>query len=116
MVFDRFFGEPSATYPKSIPAPEHGRAMAGFEKGRAGGFTLVGGRLDYLNGRKVAALVYQRHKHVINLFIWPASKEAEEAPSALARQGYHLVHWTNSGLTYWAISDLNEQEVQEFVQ
>ena len=80
------------------------------------GFALVGGRLDYLNGRKVAALVYQRHKHVINLFIWPASPDMKQTPLALTRQGYHLIHWTNSGLNYWAISDLNEQELQEFVQ
>jgi anti-sigma factor RsiW len=78
------------------------------------GFPLAGGRLDYVDGRNVAALVYRRNKHVINLFIWPADTEQSQSPKALTRQGYHLIHWSKSGLTYWAISDLNEQELQEF--
>jgi anti-sigma factor RsiW len=80
------------------------------------GFDLVGGRLDYLDNRAVATLVYQRRKHIINLFIWPATPGAEAAPKAETRQGYQLVHWTQAGMTYWAISDLNEAELQAFAR
>jgi anti-sigma factor RsiW len=74
------------------------------------GFPLVGGRLDYIQGRAVAALVYQRNKHVINVFIWPG----DSGSGALAVNGYHLVHWTTGGMTYWAVSDLNEAELKDF--
>ncbi len=80
------------------------------------GFPLVGGRLDYLAGRSVAALVYQRRQHFINVFIWPATPGADATEKTQARQGYNLVHWTRSGMTYWAVSDLNRSELQQFVQ
>ena len=82
------------------------------------GFPLVGGRLDYLDNRPVAALVYQPQgrQHPINLFIWPASSDGEAKPKVLSRQGYHLIHWTQAGLTFWAVSNLNEKELEEFVQ
>jgi anti-sigma factor RsiW len=79
-------------------------------------FALVGGRLDYVGDRPVAALVYQRRKHVVNLFIWPSTPDSATSPAALSRQGYHLIHWTEGGLTSWAVSDLNEKELEEFVQ
>jgi len=79
-------------------------------------FTLKGGRLDYLGERPVAALVYQRRKHFVNLFIWPSSAASTAGPTQLSRQGYHLIQWTESGLSFWAISDLNEAELNEFVQ
>jgi anti-sigma factor RsiW len=79
-------------------------------------FPLVGGRLDYIGGRSVAALVFQRHKHVINLFIWPA-KEKDSKPAASASiQGYNVIHWSEAGMTFWAVSDLNVKELMEFVQ
>jgi len=79
-------------------------------------FPLLGGRLDYLGGRSVAALVFQRQKHVINLFIWPG-KEADSNPAAFSsRQGYHLVHWSQGGMILWAVSDLNEKELVEFAR
>jgi anti-sigma factor RsiW len=78
------------------------------------GFPLVGGRLEYLNDRKAAGLVYQRHQHVIVLFIWPTPGAPDTAPAAMTRQGYHLVHWSKSGMTFWAVSDLNTTELQQF--
>jgi anti-sigma factor RsiW len=78
------------------------------------GFPLVGGRLDYLENRPVAALVYQRRKHFINLFIWPSTQDSGHG--AVMRQGYNLLHWTQSGMAFWAASDLNNSELQEFVK
>jgi anti-sigma factor RsiW len=80
------------------------------------GYVLAGGRLDYLDGRPVAALVYQHQRHIINLFSWPAP-QAGDMPAAIeVRQGYNQIHWTQAGMTYWAISDLNVEELQAFVQ
>jgi anti-sigma factor RsiW len=81
----------------------------------AQGFPLVGGRLDYLDNRPVAALVYGRQKHEINLLIWPAAGPDRPA-TAQTRQGYQLWTWTQAGMTYWAISDLNPGELAAFVQ
>jgi anti-sigma factor RsiW len=78
------------------------------------GFPLVGGRLDYLEDRPVAAVVYQRRKHFINVFIWPLAEDSRQKTAT--RQGYNLFHWTQSGMTYWVVSDLNWTELQEFVR
>ena len=78
------------------------------------GFPLVGGRLDYLDNRTVAALVYQRRKHFINLFVWPVTSEANSMPKAISRQGYHLFHWVKADFNYWAVSDVNEDDLQTF--
>jgi anti-sigma factor RsiW len=80
------------------------------------GFELVGGRLDYLDRQKVAALVYKRRGHVINLFVWPAADRSARPPQTLTVQGYHVLHWSDGDLTYWAASDLNEAELREFVE
>ena len=80
------------------------------------GFPLIGGRLEYLNNRAVAALIYQRQKHYINLYIWPAGQRNATAEVFGERQGYNLLHWTNSGMNYWAISDLNSVELHEFAR
>jgi anti-sigma factor RsiW len=80
----------------------------------AQGFPLTGGRLDYLGDRTVAALVYQRQKHLINLFIWPAAQPMNSEPIALEVHGYHLLHWHQSGMECWAVSDLNRSELGEF--
>lgn len=79
------------------------------------GFPLTGGRLDYLDGRPVAALVYKRHQHIINLFIWPSS-QSDSGPQAIVMRGYNLVRWTQSHMAYWAVSDLNAHELADFVQ
>jgi len=80
------------------------------------GFPLLGGRLDYLDDKPVAALIYRRNKHFINLFIWPSGSDSNVKTKAMSRQGYNLFHWTQSGMTYWVASDLNSTELQEFVQ
>jgi len=74
------------------------------------GFPLIGGRLDFLQDHPVTALVYHRNKHVINLFIWPG----ESGRSDATRQGYSLVHWSDGGMTFWAVSDLNAPELHHF--
>ena len=72
------------------------------------GFRFVGGRLEYLDQRSVAALVYQRRDHVINLFMWPAQPEVGGYETMVTRQGYHLAHWQEAGMSYWAVSNLNQ--------
>jgi anti-sigma factor RsiW len=80
------------------------------------GYPLSGGRLDYLADRPVAALVYYRRLHAINLFTWPAGNDEEKTVRVFARQGFHVRYWQRTGMTYWAISDLNDQEFDEFVR
>lgn len=76
------------------------------------GFPLVGGRVDYLDGRVAATLVYQRRKHVIDLFIWPT--QAEDASGTEASKGFNVVRWRKSGMSFAAVSDLNETELEQF--
>jgi anti-sigma factor RsiW len=76
----------------------------------AEGFPLIGGRLDYLDQKKVAALIYRRNKHVINLFIWPG----DTTPEVDAKQGFNLIRFECKGMTCWAVSDLNTAELQQF--
>jgi len=81
----------------------------------AAGFTLVGGRLDYIGQRPVAALVYRVRGHLINVFIWPSS--SEEAPlQTLTQQGYELVHLARRRMNYWLVSDLNRSELTGFAE
>jgi anti-sigma factor RsiW len=81
----------------------------------AQGFALVGGRLDYLDQRPVAALVYRHRQHIINLFVWPTGTELNAtATAAMTRQGYNLLHWHDNGLAYWAVSDLAVVDLNEF--
>lgn len=79
------------------------------------GFALIGGRLDYLAGRPVAALAYARGKHPIDLFVWPAAP-GDSAPASAQRQGYNVIHWTEGGMTLWAVSDLERDQLEEFVR
>lgn len=79
------------------------------------GFPLVGGRLDYLNGRPVAALVYKRRQHTINVFTWPGPV-GDHGPRLESLQGYNLEHWTHGGMEWWAVSDLGADELKLFVR
>ncbi|MBZ5607086.1 MAG: anti-sigma factor [Acidobacteriia bacterium] len=78
----------------------------------AQGFRLIGGRLDSVSGRTVAALVYQHRQHSINLYVWPLPGAPDASATSTARQGYNLIHWTQAGLSYWLASDLNAEELQ----
>jgi anti-sigma factor RsiW len=78
-------------------------------------FKLVGGRLDYLNNRSVATLVYQRRQHYISVFIWPSTESVEKVQIS-SKQGYNLRHWSKAGMTFWVASDLNDAELNDFVQ
>jgi anti-sigma factor RsiW len=82
----------------------------------AQGYPLVGGRLDYAGNRPIAALVYQRRQHFINLFIFPNADNSGGEKKISVRQGYNLIHWNKSEMTFWAVSDLNLNELQEFAQ
>jgi anti-sigma factor RsiW len=76
------------------------------------GFPLVGGRLDVIGGRTVAAIVYKRRLHTINLFVRPAGGSSTQ--TAFTRDSYSLVHWTTSGLDFWAVSDVGAADLGEF--
>jgi len=80
----------------------------------AQGFRLAGGRLDYVNNRHVAVLVYEHHKQVINLFICPASSKVPPGESTLTQDGYHLVRWTADGMNFWAVSDAATDVLRNF--
>jgi len=79
-------------------------------------FPLIGGRLDYIGGHSVAALVFQHRKHVINLFIWPVNGKDSKPASLTPIQGYNVIHWSEADMTFWAVSDLNGKELMDFVQ
>jgi anti-sigma factor RsiW len=76
------------------------------------GFPLLGGRLEYFEGHPAAALIYGRRQHTINLFTWPSAPTAEASET---HNGYHLESWSSNGMTFWAVSDLNETELRQFV-
>ena len=77
-------------------------------------FPLVGGRLDYLNDRNVAVLIYRHNQHPINLYIWPI-KDRDVSPQIQGRHGYQLIHWVEGGMSYWAVSDVAANELEFFV-
>src|SRR5258705_13733190 len=80
------------------------------------GFPLIGGRLDYLDNHSVAALVYQRRKHFINLFVWPRKPEDSKSEKMVAREGYHLLHWVDGDFNYLAVSEVSFGDLQNFKQ
>jgi anti-sigma factor RsiW len=78
------------------------------------GYALVGGRLDYVGDQTVAAVVYQRQKHVLNLFIWPGYQDLHAR--RLTRRGYNIVSWSREGLQFWAVSDEDARSANEFAR
>ena len=81
----------------------------------AQGFPLKGGRLDYVGGRPVAVLIYQRDKHLIDLYVWPAATPTQP-PQSDERHGYNLVHWRVGGMALWAVSDLELAQLHKFAE
>ena len=80
----------------------------------AQGFTLLGGRLDYIDGKAVAAIVYRRRVHVINLFVAQAADMERAAVRSEMVQGFNVRRWTDQGLRFIAISDIGPDELAEF--
>jgi anti-sigma factor RsiW len=78
------------------------------------GFPLLGGRLDYLGRRQVAALIYRHSQHIINLFVWPAPDQPSPVAAGPAEQGYNTLHWSQDGMDFWAVSDVNQADLQSF--
>ncbi len=78
------------------------------------GFPLIGGRLDYVNERPVAVLVYKHRQHWIDLFVWPERKPAHAAEES--KNGFNVLRWSDAGLAFSAVSDLNPAELQQFAQ
>jgi anti-sigma factor RsiW len=80
----------------------------------AQGFTLIGGRLDYVDARAIGAVVYRRRQHVINLFV-AQTASTEHHPARIEMiQGFNIRHWSDRGLNFWAVSDLARDELAEF--
>ncbi len=82
----------------------------------ADGYPLTGGRLDYVDGHPVAALTYKARLHPVNVFVWPDASAADSAPKMQTVKGYSIVHWTRSGMRYWAVTDASPQEISRFAE
>ena len=81
----------------------------------AQGFTLVGGRLDYIDARAIGAVVYKRRQHVINLFVAQTSSTEHRPAKTQTMQGFNCRRWGERGLNFWAVSDIGADELAEFV-
>jgi anti-sigma factor RsiW len=82
----------------------------------AQGFTLIGGRLDYIDGKTVASIVYRRRAHVINLFVARAAASTDHGAKLETIRGFNIRRWSAQGLEFFAVSDVNADELQEFVE
>ena len=80
----------------------------------AQGFTLIGGRLDYVDARAIGAVVYRRRQHVINLFVSQTASTERHAAKITTLQGFNVRSWSDRGLNYWAVSDVGADELAEF--
>ena len=90
------------------------RRLAAGDRSHRTGFTLVGGRLDYVDARAIGAVVYRRRQHVINLFVSQTASTEQRAAKIETIQGFNIRHWSDRGLNYWAVSDLGKDELAEF--
>jgi len=82
----------------------------------AQGFTLIGGRLDYIDGETVGSVVYRRRAHVINLFVAQHLGAEQRTPKTATVQGFNVRRWSDNGLDFWAVSDIDARELDEFGQ
>jgi len=80
----------------------------------AQGFTLIGGRLDYVDARAIGAIVYRRRAHIINLFVAQTANTQHQAARTETIQGFNIRRWSDRGLNYWAVSDLAVDELVDF--
>ena len=95
----------SARLDFSPPVPEFGSL----------GTLFLGGRLDYLDGRPVAALVYRQSQHIVDAFVWPANA-SDSRLRVRSQRGFNIVHWSRAGMAHWVVSDLSEGELVAFAQ
>jgi anti-sigma factor RsiW len=80
------------------------------------GYPLVGGRLDYVDGHRAAAIVYRRDQHVINLFAFVADDRGDSSPKQENRDGFNIIRWRMGGVTYVAISDVEAGQLMTFAR
>jgi len=80
----------------------------------AQGFTLIGGRLDYVDARTIGAVVYRRRQHIINLFVSQTGSAEHREPKIETIQGFNIRHWSDRGLNFWAVSDIGKDELADF--
>jgi anti-sigma factor RsiW len=78
------------------------------------GFPLVGGRVDFIADRPAAALIYTRRSHIINVFVQPLTGADDGSPARSERRGYHVLRWSAGEMRFWAVSDVNEAELEQF--
>jgi anti-sigma factor RsiW len=82
----------------------------------AEGYPLIGGRLDYVDGHRAAAIVYRRDKHIINLFAFVSDQRSDAPPRQESLDGFNVIRWRMGGLSYVAVSDVEAQQLQAFVR
>lgn len=80
------------------------------------GFPLIGGRLDYVDGHPAAAVVYRHAKHIINLFAWASPGKPDESFHDESRQGFNVITWRHAGITYYAVSDVEAEQLADFAR
>ena len=78
------------------------------------GFPLIGGRIEHVRGQVVATLAYTHNRHVIDVFIWPGSEQS--APARTVQRGFNVVHWADGSMQYWAVGDLDHEEIDAFTR
>ena len=81
----------------------------------AQGFPLAGGRIDYVNGRPIAALLYRHRQHWVSVFIWPDQHVVISAPRSFSKRGYDITQWSTDGLIFSVVSDIAAKEQGELV-
>ena len=79
------------------------------------GTSFIGGRVDYVDSRPVAALVYRQRQHVIDAYVWPGAP-ADTASRTLSQRGFNIVHWAHGGMSFWLVSDINRDELRAFAR